>query len=651
MKNLISKDNSLKIFFLFLILIIPWSISDINDSINAEKITSDLAFYEINPCKVSLTEFLLNNINVLYQDHYFLRSDNYSSITCFGKVTGITQVGYNFYISIGTNPLINILLQGTFWTLLISFLAKEKEKLHIKKTVYFNSLFLTAALFCFSFLAEVRYYEKTFYLLDFSQLRSYLILFPIILFVLNNFLEVYLTRSKKIIYLVPFMYLFVGVFNGLNIHFYSLIFVFFGFVSLFSKTINKKFTTSYIIFASIWLVDSVGPDYYFKPDKLRGLSSTMYDLNSTIYWSLYFFLLFNGLIYLYRANLKDFKFQYIYKNSYIVVISILILGYLGSANPFFNFMNYYYFGQQKVGTNNSNPFLLNEWSERLSWRGFFSSAETIGEFFALIAILGVLKLINDRKIRLIESSAIIFSLFGLYLSNNRAAFLSAILLFLFYFSSSQKIGRTKTFVAVVIFISLFAYLIGVDNIQQSLTFSSNSILNQANNYKSGEFGGSALIGLTNSYENKSLFSYFFSLLSFLAFYLNRSELWGIFFSRYNPNFSEFLFGSGPYNFGQIYGEVYIKETDSLLLPHSSVLSYLVFFGLVGLLMLCLIFLFKLIQNKNNLNILGKLLIMFILLNIFKSDSLIYLPSFTFYSLFLYFIIKKNNISLFGYRNQ
>ncbi len=647
MKTFIKKENHLKIFFLLLILIIPWSISDITDSISAEKITSDLRFYEINPCKVSLTEFLIKNINVLYQDHYFIKSSNYSSISCFGKIAGITQVGYDFYINIGTNSIINILLQGTFWTLLISFLTKEKKRFYIKKFDYIRSLFLTAALFSFSFFAEVRFYEKAFYFLELSDSTSYFMLFIIISFVLNNFLDVYLNRFNKIIYFVPFMYLFIGVFSGLNLHFYSLIFVFFGFVSFFSKNINKKFTITYIIFASIWCIDSIGPAYYFKPDKLRGLTSTMYDLNSTFYWSLYFFFLINGLFYLYRNNFEDFKFEKIYKNSLLIVIPILTLGYVGAANPIFNFMNFYYFGQQKVGTNNSNPFLLNQWSERLSWRGFSSSAETIGEFFALVVILGILKIVNDKKTTLIESSILVFSLFGLFLSNNRAASLSAMLVFLIYFSIKQELNRTKILFGILSFLLLLVYSIGFENILQSVAFSGNSIVTQANLYKSGELGNSALIALNNSYENKALFSYIFSFISFVSFYLNRSELWGIFFSRYNPNFVELLFGSGPYNFGQMYGEVYIKETSSLLLPHSSLLSLLVFFGLVGLFLLGMIFIFQLIKNKNRLNIVGKLFILFIFLNIIKSDSLIYLPSFTLYSLFLYFIIKKRNSSLFN----
>ena len=647
MKTFFLKNNFMKIFFLLLILIVPWSISNLTDSIEAQKITSDLAFYEINTCQVSLTEFLIKNINVIYQDHYFIKSSDYSSISCFGKIAGITQVGYNFYINVGTNSLISILLQGAFWTLVISFISKDKDRFYIRKIDYLRSLIFTAALFSFSFFAEVRFYEKAFYLLDLSETRSYFLLFIIIAFVLNNLIDVLLNRFNRVVYFVPFMYLFVGVFSGLNFHFYSLIFVFFGFVSLFTKNTNKKFTTTYLIFVSLWCINSVGPPYYFKPDKLRGLTSTMYDLNSTFYWSVYFFFLITGLLYLYKNNLKEFKFEDIYKKSLFVVAPVLSLGYIGSANPFFNFMNYYYFGQQKVGTNNSSPLLLNQWSERLSWRGFSSSAETIGEFFALVAILGLFKIFKERKTTLLESCLLMFSLFGLYLSNNRAAFLGMVLVFLIYFSKKQKLSQVKVLIGVFSFFILLIYSIGFENILQSITFSGNSILTQANLYKSGEFGNSALIALNNSYENKTLFSYIFSFLSFISFYLNRSELWGIFFSRYNPNFVEYLFGSGPFNFGQMYGETYIKETRSLLFPHSSILSLLVFVGIFGLLSMTIFFIFQYLKNKSNLNTIGKVFTLFILLNIIKSDSLIYLSSFTFYTIFIYFILKKKNSTLFN----
>ena len=97
----------------------------------------------------------------------------------------------------------------------------------------------------------------------------------------------------------------------------------------------------------------------------------------------------------------------------------------------------------------------------------------------------------------------------------------------------------------------------------------------------------------------------------------------------------------------MYGETYIKETRSLLFPHSSILSLLVFVGIFGLLSMTIFFIFQYLKNKSNLNIIGKVFILFILLNIIKSDSLIYLSSFTFYTTFLYFILKKKNSTLFN----
>ena len=100
----------LKLLIIFLLLIIPFSISDYSDNVKPEKITSDLRFYEINTCSISLYEFLIENPNVVYQDHYKIRFNNYSSARCFGQITGIDQLGYTFYISIGTNSIVNLLL-------------------------------------------------------------------------------------------------------------------------------------------------------------------------------------------------------------------------------------------------------------------------------------------------------------------------------------------------------------------------------------------------------------------------------------------------------------------------------------------------------------------------------------------------------------
>ena len=105
----------LKIILFLLIILLPFSISDYRDNVTPEKISSDLRFYEINTCSISLGEFLVHNPNVIYQDHYKIRYNNYSSLRCFGQITGIDQINHTFYISIGTNTFINIFLQSLFW--------------------------------------------------------------------------------------------------------------------------------------------------------------------------------------------------------------------------------------------------------------------------------------------------------------------------------------------------------------------------------------------------------------------------------------------------------------------------------------------------------------------------------------------------------
>ena len=125
------------------------------------------------------------------------------------------------------------------------------------------------------------------------------------------------------------------------------------------------------------------------------------------------------------------------------------------------------------------------------------------------------------------------------------------------------------------------------------------------------------------------------------------EMWGLFFARYNPTFMELLFGSGPMNFGQLYGENIVNETRSVLLPHSSFLSFLLFFGIIGIFLLISLFLYTYIKNRKSIDTFGKLIILFILINLFKNDVLNYFSSFTLYSFFLLTILNFKNRRLFS----
>ena len=71
-----------------------------------------------------------------------------------------------------------------------------------------------------------------------------------------------------------------------------------------------------------------------------------------------------------------------------------------------------------------------------------------------------------------------------------------------------------------------------------------------------------------------------------------------------------------------------NELTSLFLPHSSVLSFIVFFGLLGL-SICLYNFVLLCFNKNK-NTLYFVPSLYLVINFLKSDSLLYLNSLVFF---------------------
>ena len=132
----------------------------------------------------------------------------------------------------------------------------------------------------------------------------------------------------------------------------------------------------------------------------------------------------------------------------------------------------------------------------------------------------------------------------------------------------------------------------------------------------------------------------------MGYFLNRSQRWGIFFARYNPTYMESILGSGPLSLGQVYGETPIGETESFLLPHSSLLSFVVYFGFLGMTGLFLLLIYKYINNKNSITTLGKMIILFLLINFLKNDLVNYFAPFTIYLVFIIGILNTKNSSLF-----
>ena len=144
----------------------------------------------------------------------------------------------------------------------------------------------------------------------------------------------------------------------------------------------------------------MGESYYLKPDKIRGLSLTSYNFLTTFVWSYLIFLSIIGIYIYIKSSTSYLDYIKLSNNFLLTGFLILILGYIGSSMPFVNFMNYYYFGQNKYGTDNQNLFEKNFWGESVAWRGFYPSAETIGEFFAISILLFFIIRIKKYPIKL-----------------------------------------------------------------------------------------------------------------------------------------------------------------------------------------------------------------------------------------------------------
>jgi len=639
------KLKSIDVFYLKLVIIIflillPWTIYSPNNNLEAEKITSDLAFYEINTCNVTLTNFLLNNPNTIYQNHYKFVTNNYSSARCFGKITGVSQIGNDFSISVGTNSFINLLLQGIFWIFLFWLIKKSEKEYVSKKYHHYSSILLTCFILCFLIASEARFYEKTLYFFNLDSRRSYILIFLILFFISINLIDIINKRFYNILHFLPFTFLIVGTFSGFNLNIYFLPCIYYGLIAIFEGKINKKFLTLLSILIFTWTINGIGGDFFLKPDKIRGFTSSYYNYDTVVCWSLVFFLSLFGLYYVIISTKNSLNFEY-FKNIFSVTsIPLLVFGYFGANAPGLNFYSLYFFGQQKITTTQINPLAYNEWGEKLAWRGFSSSAESIGEFYGIAILFCLFSIFITKKYKLFNFICLLFSVLGLYFSNNRASFLMCIFAILIYINYKLEIKR---FTKIAIFLSVLIatiLFIGVENF--TYVYSYYSVFIQANNYSIEGYSSSFVNLLNEKYLESGLFALLFSIFSFIGFIFNRSELWGLFFSRYNPNYFEYLFGSGPVNFGQFYGEVAVVDTPSFLMPHSSYLSMLVFFGMIGTFLLIVIFWSRIIFLRKYINVYEFIFLLFIFINLIKSDSLNYFNSLMIYSFITIISLQKKS---------
>ena len=655
---------------LIIIIIFPfWKESSKNIYPAIEVNDSSIGYYQSTTCNISLLNVAMNN----YGNKLNLRfnNNNYAGIECFGKVTGLDKVNDLYIISIGTNSNLSFLLQSTIWILLLLLISKFK--FHIKN-INFLYIFLLSVFFTFQQFSEERFYSQVnrYFDLSLSSNNYYLFNNFLIFYLIFVFVSIFFENNKSIIInYFPYMFLFIGAFNGFNLNFFSLLLSYMGVKALFEKKINIKLNLIFLIFALFWSQTRRDTVTFFDTDKLNGFVNSSNNNSSLFFWIVLFWLIINGLVYLYKESNLDLKIL-----NYSLLISvnfIVILGLLGAAFPLANFFNFIIFGQNKRGINSLASVDGN------TWRGFSASAESIGEFFAF-TLLFFFIMVYLKKIEISKYTALllILPIYGLYKSNNFAAVLSLILvsfaIVAMSYLNKNKLNKVVIILSLIILFgsyliinrlgfeyvstqllyeaslhsNLFTYLSSeAKSVEITKYFDAGQIQSLLNIENQGQ-GSSLLIFLSTIYE-QSLFNFPYipnlvTIISFVSIVINRNEMWGIFTAKYNPNLIESLFGNGPYQLNNYLYNLKIRldvpegKLNALYLPHSSFLDILVFFGFFGLLMF-LFFNFYVLKQKST-NPEYKFLLIFIILNFAKSDSLLYLNSFVLLA-FIYAINFKS----------
>ena len=152
-----------------------------------------------------------------------------------------------------------------------------------------------------------------------------------------------------------------------------------------------------------------------------------------MFWIITYYLIVCGLYYVIKESLDYIDLNKIKINLLITGALISIIGVLSSLNSVINFFTYYYLGLNKLGIQQFTSI------EGNTWRGLSASAEGVGEFYCFVILFSIIyNYLNKRKFTLFEVTLIVFIAYGLFRSNNFAAFTSLVLFF-FQFCYLMKI--------------------------------------------------------------------------------------------------------------------------------------------------------------------------------------------------------------------
>ena len=666
--NLTKNSKLLKILIVLFVIVLIFSYTFFDDQ-KVVELTDELGYYQINTCKHSLFEFQLNNLKTIFQNHYVINVYNYSDISCYGMISGIDRVQNTFYISVGFNPLVNLAFTSLFLSFIFYISNKEKKEKSVLDFKFLISLFLTSGLFTYGIFSETRFYEKKLRYLDLTISSSYVVIFLFFLFSIYFINFYFLNSSAKLINYFPFLFLFLGVINGFNINIFYLIFIFYWIREMLKNSKLIKYNLILFIWISFWISQIESNNYYLDPDKIVGSSSTVYNKHSTIFWSIVFFYTLLGIISYVKNNIDAINLEFLNKSFLNAGAILFLFGLITSKFSTLNALSHVLLGQNKITTRdldlnffyscfNTDLTQMSGRFEGCSTRGFSPSAEHIGEFYGIILIFYFLNFYYKKiQSNFLDYPKLFFIFIGLLISNNKASIYLVALLCLYPFLKKQP--RKKAMLILLVLIICFLSIIGIDNYLHysefdeykiySIEFSSSKILSEGkiNTFEGAESKSVKFISDAYS-SNNYIVIYILGLISTFAFYTNRGNLWGMFIARYNPSPVDLVFGTGPYNLSKVYNEVkIIGQSDfrgDFLLTHSSLIQILIYFGIIGLIVLFYEF-YKILKkhskSKNNLIMFAPFL--FLAINLLKSDSLFYFS--TLFTLLFFYTVNKSSYKI------
>jgi len=279
-----------------ILVLAPWTINSSDSLDTISKIENNsIGKYQSTTCTYSFFEFLIQNP----KNNYLINLDKPATIDCFSKINGADKINNKPVVYIGTNLNLDFIIQALFWLVLFSLIPKHKKyNLEFKNI----SIFISIILILIHFFSESAFYSFNSKIFSTDWKNNYL-LYSIILtcfILLKIFSEMVERRIKNILYFMPFLFVVSGTFNSSNLNIIYLFLMFIGINTLFKNMGNKLFLVLYLSFVYFWISSIENNIEFFDVDKIKGFTSSAYNLNSVFFWSLSFLFFIFGFLFIFN---------------------------------------------------------------------------------------------------------------------------------------------------------------------------------------------------------------------------------------------------------------------------------------------------------------------------------------------------------------